>query len=318
VFALYGLLELIGQPSFYDKLLCVPLLNLSVRAIERATRSHWLERWHGQNLGLALEPARRNFVYMAVWITLFATAYSMNILDKHHPGARSAFWRDACTKDLRNACRSLSTLLVTSCGAGSVDDCNELGVLLVEKAGTPAARREALRAFESACNLGNDAACANAAIEQLFHESDARISDALLQRLAGACAGSDGRACYLHGYARETGRAPPADPLAARSDYARGCEAGWTAACSAGGKLELRGANGAPTRHGQPRASTGPVSNPTRRAARAARPDLQERRRHPASRRATRKTCSIAPAISVSPRHARHSGPSNPEKAGLE
>jgi len=204
----------------------------------------WLERWHGQNFGLTLEPARRNLVYMTMWIALFGTTWSMNILDKHHPGARTAFWRDACDKDLRNACRSLSSLLGTSCSAGSVDACNELGVLLMEKAGTPAARHEALRSFEHACEFGNDAACANAAIEQLFHESDAVASPDVLQHLATACAQKDGRACYLHGYAQETGRGVSGGPVAARVDYARGCDAGWAAACSAAGKLALRGLGG--------------------------------------------------------------------------
>ena len=32
VFALYGLLGALGLPTFYDKLLCVPLLNLAVPA----------------------------------------------------------------------------------------------------------------------------------------------------------------------------------------------------------------------------------------------------------------------------------------------
>ena len=37
--ALYGLLGSAGMPTFYDKLLQVPLLNLSVKAIDRAARS---------------------------------------------------------------------------------------------------------------------------------------------------------------------------------------------------------------------------------------------------------------------------------------
>ena len=38
VFALYTL-DLVGAPTFYDKLLCVPLLNLSVIVIDRMVRS---------------------------------------------------------------------------------------------------------------------------------------------------------------------------------------------------------------------------------------------------------------------------------------
>ena len=40
--ALYQLLGALGVPTFYDKLLQVPVLNLSVRALDRAARSRWL------------------------------------------------------------------------------------------------------------------------------------------------------------------------------------------------------------------------------------------------------------------------------------
>src|ERR1700722_11206006 len=40
--ALYWVLGSAGMPTFYDKLLQVPLLNLSVKAIDRAARSRWL------------------------------------------------------------------------------------------------------------------------------------------------------------------------------------------------------------------------------------------------------------------------------------
>ena len=39
VFVLYWLLTSIGAPTFYDKLLCVPLLNLSVKWIDRLASS---------------------------------------------------------------------------------------------------------------------------------------------------------------------------------------------------------------------------------------------------------------------------------------
>ena len=39
VFVLYTLLGALGAPTFYDKLLCVPILNLSVIAIDKIVRS---------------------------------------------------------------------------------------------------------------------------------------------------------------------------------------------------------------------------------------------------------------------------------------
>src|SRR4029077_4028096 len=46
VFVLYGLLDSHGDPQLYDKLLCVPFLNLTVRALDRASvaLSAWFAR----------------------------------------------------------------------------------------------------------------------------------------------------------------------------------------------------------------------------------------------------------------------------------
>jgi hypothetical protein len=71
VFVLYSLLGALGQPTFYDKLLCVPLLNLSVPAIDRFVRAIGTQpliayaRLDGP-LG------RGNLAHIGVWILLFA------------------------------------------------------------------------------------------------------------------------------------------------------------------------------------------------------------------------------------------------------
>ncbi len=57
VFGLYALLEALGAPTFYDKLLCVPLLNLSVQRIDRVVHavgdspvvSRWRSDWTPMN-----------------------------------------------------------------------------------------------------------------------------------------------------------------------------------------------------------------------------------------------------------------------------
>jgi hypothetical protein len=247
VFALYGLLELLGQPTFYDKLLCVPLLNISVRALDRWTGSSWPDRLAAEApFDQRLDAHRRNLLYMTAWILVFAAAYSRDILDKHHPGARRAFWEQACAQGLHNGCRGLSVLESDACSAGSAQSCDDLGVLLMEKAQTPVARAEAGRAFLRACDLGADAGCANFAIHQLFHNSQGILPASLSERLEQSCAANDGRACYLQGYALEVGRGPPRDPMAALEHYLRGCTARWTDACSAAGKLALRGDAGTP------------------------------------------------------------------------
>jgi len=73
VIALYVLLERLGMPTFYDKLLPVPLLNVAIQAIDKAARSKLLKRFDPGALGRTLAPRRRNLAYMALWIALFAT-----------------------------------------------------------------------------------------------------------------------------------------------------------------------------------------------------------------------------------------------------
>ena len=60
-------------PTFYDKLLPVPILNLTIRAIDRAARSNPLKRFDPAALGRALTPRQRNLADMAAWTGLFVT-----------------------------------------------------------------------------------------------------------------------------------------------------------------------------------------------------------------------------------------------------
>ena len=70
VFGLYALLGTLGLPTFYDKLLCVPLLNLSVR---------WLDRLAGAihnavafpRLKPDWSPTSANLSHMTIWIVFF-------------------------------------------------------------------------------------------------------------------------------------------------------------------------------------------------------------------------------------------------------
>ena len=70
VFALYSLLGAIGVPTFYDKLLCVPLLNLSVQRIDRLVHAIQ-DSGVVSRLSPDWTPARANLVYMTVWVLFF-------------------------------------------------------------------------------------------------------------------------------------------------------------------------------------------------------------------------------------------------------
>ena len=91
VAALYALLELGGAPQFYDKLLCVPLLNLSVQIIDRMAGAGVLgriSRWSD-----ARGAQKLNLLSMATWGALFSFLLSTGFVERTHPGEFVEFWQ---------------------------------------------------------------------------------------------------------------------------------------------------------------------------------------------------------------------------------
>uniref|UniRef100_A0A2A5B110 Beta-lactamase n=1 Tax=SAR86 cluster bacterium TaxID=2030880 RepID=A0A2A5B110_9GAMM len=179
VFALYTILDALGAPTFYDKLLCVPLLNLSVIAIDRAVRSirseSMLNVWRSNWLG-----GRANFAHMGIWIVIFVTMSLFGKTDGKHTGDSLPFWQQACTSDLSNACTRLLQLESTYCGDNAAWACNELGVQYRE--GNIVEEDEALSLayFSRACELKFQASCLNLLdqdrlIKDIPHELDLRL-----------------------------------------------------------------------------------------------------------------------------------------------
>ena len=160
VFGLYTLLGAFGAPTFYDKLLCVPLLNLSVIAIDRAVKripsQSWALLWkRGWN------PARANPAHMALWIAVFAGASLAGGTDSRHTGDSLPFWQQACAESRPNACNRLLQLQATYCNDNSAWACNELGVLYREGGIIAADETLASGFFSRACELKSMAACQN-------------------------------------------------------------------------------------------------------------------------------------------------------------
>ncbi len=166
---LYVLLARLGAPTFYDKLLQVPLLNLSVVLIDRAARSASLRRFDPAALGRSLGPRRRHLAYMGVWAVVFAGMSAAGGVGDRHPGQWLPFWRQACSEDRPHACSYLAAKQSGYCNTGSGWACNEVGILQSALAGGGAVgddregvgRVEALFAFQRGCELGFELACGN-------------------------------------------------------------------------------------------------------------------------------------------------------------
>ena len=124
---LYALLNKMGAPAFYDKLLQIPIMNLSVQLIDRAARSPRLAWLDPSRLGCSLQPTRRKLAYTSAWVVVFgAMSFAQGVGD-HHPGHRLPFWQTACDQNLRNGCGNLAAIESTLCSRGSGWACNEHG-----------------------------------------------------------------------------------------------------------------------------------------------------------------------------------------------
>ena len=164
--ALYQLLGSAGLPTFYDKLLQVPLLNLSVKGIDRVAGSRMLRALDPAAIGRALAPRQRHIAYMAVWGVVFATMSAVQGVGDMHPGQWAPFWRQACMDGRPYACPYLADLQLNSCNRGSSWACNEAGLMHValSRSGEDLRRLDAAGAaepFRHGCDRGVDTACQN-------------------------------------------------------------------------------------------------------------------------------------------------------------
>jgi hypothetical protein len=232
-FALYRLLDNLGVPLFWDKLLPVPFLNLMVPLIDRLARSgfvgrfnHWWET--------AFDPRRANLVHMGCWGALFGTMLAAGYVEAPHPGASIAFWKKAYEEGKPLGERNFKKMLLVEASKNSGPAYNQLGVLYLKGELLPENHASAANCFAQACELGDPDGCANL-VRQFLFLGEAASDEAValgLERLEAQCAaGNHGQACYLLGFACETGRGRPRDPVRAAQLYQQACELGYEPAC---------------------------------------------------------------------------------------
>lgn len=176
VFGLYALLGAIGIPTFYDKLLCVPLLNLSVKGIDGLVRS--LSAWSGLSRSQIMwRPERANLSYMAVWILFFGVMTLQGSTDGRHRGDTIPFWEQACADGRRGACDRLLQIESSYCSDNSGWACNQLGQYYTEGNVVAADTDQALRYFSRACELRFTAGCLNVLTPGRIEQANPRPLD---------------------------------------------------------------------------------------------------------------------------------------------
>ena len=217
--ALYQVLGAAGVPTFYDKLLQVPILNLSVMLLDRASRARWLNAFDPSRLGRSLTARQRHVAYLTSWAMVFALMSASQGVGDRHPGQWLPFWERACGDGRPRACTYLASVESIFCNAGSGWACNEAVILQDERgaAADGSTRRDlsaATASFQRGCRLGFVPACRNA----VRLVDGTRPFERALPTLA------DYRILLRGSKGPITERAPSAL-------HARACEQGWPASC---------------------------------------------------------------------------------------
>jgi len=209
VFGLYSLLGALGAPTFYDKLMCVPLLNLSVPLIDRAVAAVGKPSIL-QTLRLEGPLGKGNLAHMGAWAVFFALMTAAGRTDGRHVGDSVPFWQQACADSRTNACRRLVQVERSYCDDNSGWACNELGAYYAEGRIVPGDRTIALGLFARGCELRFQAACVNLLDTSDVSHAPPRVVDLRL-------------------LVREGGR--NLIEMSEQDLYARACAHGWTHAC---------------------------------------------------------------------------------------
>jgi len=216
---LYELLGRAGLPTFYDKLLQVPLLNLSVKWIDQVTRSPARSGVAATSRDRMLTPRGRNLAYICAWTTVFVAMSVSGGVGDDHPGQWLPFWQRACSQGRPYACPYLADLELNHCNQGSGWACNEaaLAHLALSASGEDSRRLDAAQAavpLRRGCELGYVVACEN--IRRL--EAG--------RRLASASPTLDDYPIILRG------SKGPIENRTAPALYALACAQGWPDTCN--------------------------------------------------------------------------------------
>jgi TPR repeat protein len=231
VFANYGLLEALGAPRFYDKLLCVPLLNLTVRALDRFSAALETRPWWPKVAG-SWGPAKLNYAHMTIWIALFAVMFTTGFVEKPHPGEKMAFWQQACSEKKFNACKTWEHTLGVTCSEGSASSCLVLARLTSEGTLLPRNLQKTGEGLSRACDLGMPEACT------LLVDFVSAGGQSTFQN---ACDHHAGASCCVLGALYHSGNGVPKDDVRALALFRRSCAAGWWRGCDRLGESYLWG-----------------------------------------------------------------------------
>ncbi len=243
VFGLYSALRWYGQPDFYDKLLCVPILNLMVPGLDRLSdalaKSRVADKLRFLKSDWAFNPARYNFAHMALWALLFGGMVSTGFLAKGaaHPGNNINFWAQACQDGKWNGCKTYVQALTITCQFNRAQACLSAGEVLSEADLVPRDAALASNEYSRACTLGVPEACDN--LRALVRRGGAA---ALQKKCSSYGEDYNGESCYTLGSLLSDGNMGlPLDPERAFQAFEQSCANEFAHGCGRVGQSYLGG-----------------------------------------------------------------------------
>jgi TPR repeat protein len=239
IFGLVPLLESLGAPVFYDKLLCVPVLNLTVRALDRGSvaLSAWVDRQSWGKLQplqalSAWTPRQANFGFMGIWVAFFGFMVFTGFLSGKHPGTDPAVWENACAAGHTRACDVLARTLDAQCQHNSASGCFALGTLLSDGKRISRNPIGAARSLGRACDIGSEGACTS--LVSLV----ASDGETVLQQ---PCNQGDATSCFMLGSLYAVGQAVTRNLEHSATLYQQSCAAGFVRGCGMLGEAYISG-----------------------------------------------------------------------------
>lgn len=232
VFGMYRFLTLIGAPEFYDKLLCVPALNLCVTMLDRSSiqvenaaqrLGRLLFRTRLHLPGVLLGP-RANLAWMSVWIAFFGFMFASGFLNKgsDHPGGNPAYWSQRCQSGRQGDCVIWARVLNATCEGNDAKACLQVADVLNAGKLIPRDGARSGVVLARACDSGSQLAC-----QRLlnFMRTDGK------DLMNGACDRGDGASCFVLGSLYSGGSGLPQDATLAFQLFQKSCDDRWWRGC---------------------------------------------------------------------------------------
>jgi TPR repeat protein len=269
VFGAYIVLDVLGAPTFYDKLLLVPLLNLLTPLLDRLAGLGVMGRFGRWEM--LIGQRKMNLAYMGGWVALFLVMLATGFVQAPHPGSTLGFWWKAAEEKRPRAVANLRLILdrltredlddpskpvgnTSATGPlnreqaiGILDD--QIGSIYAEGKFVPTNSAEAIHYFLRGCEHGNPDACTHLAIEYLFSErleTQAGMEQALATLEQTCLQSTNGLPSFLVGYAYDVGRGHPVDKAKARKFYGQAAALGDLNAYKNLARMQLNGEGGPP------------------------------------------------------------------------